>query len=87
VVGDTEPVPAAPGGVRRRRAASVSLGPSGGRGRQVDRKFTSDEQGDEPVERVFGQLPDETWVYPGNGDDTTLGKERPSIPEWRARGW
>ena len=42
---------------------------------------------DDLAERVFGQLPDETWVYPGHGDDTTLGKERPSIPEWRARGW
>ncbi|GAA1330061.1 MBL fold metallo-hydrolase [Pseudonocardia xinjiangensis] len=38
-------------------------------------------------ERVFGSLPDETWVYPGHGDDTTLGKERPSLPEWRSRGW
>jgi glyoxylase-like metal-dependent hydrolase (beta-lactamase superfamily II) len=39
------------------------------------------------VERVFDRLPDPTWVYPGHGKDTTLGKERPSIPEWRARGW
>jgi glyoxylase-like metal-dependent hydrolase (beta-lactamase superfamily II) len=38
-------------------------------------------------ERVFGTLPDETWVYPGHGDDTTVGKERPSLPEWKARGW
>jgi hypothetical protein len=37
--------------------------------------------------RVFGELPDATWVYPGHGDDTTLGKERPSLSEWRARGW
>lgn len=37
--------------------------------------------------KVFGALPDETWVYPGHGRDTTLGTERPSIPEWRARGW
>ncbi len=37
--------------------------------------------------RVFDQLPDETWVYPGHGDDTTLGAERPSLPEWRGRGW
>ena len=42
---------------------------------------------DDLEERVFGALPDETWVYPGHGDDTTLGKERPSLPEWRARGW
>jgi hypothetical protein len=38
-------------------------------------------------ERVFGPLPDETWVYPGHGDDTTLGAERPHLAEWRARGW
>jgi glyoxylase-like metal-dependent hydrolase (beta-lactamase superfamily II) len=37
--------------------------------------------------RVFGKLPDATWVYPGHGDDTTLGAERPHLPEWRARGW
>ncbi len=37
--------------------------------------------------KVFDRLPDETWVYPGHGDDTTLGAERPSLPEWRARGW
>ena len=38
-------------------------------------------------ERVFGPLPDETWVYPGHGDDTTLGRERPQLGEWRKRGW
>ena len=37
-------------------------------------------------ERLF-VLPDETWVYPGHGDDTTLGAERPSLEEWQARGW
>ena len=37
--------------------------------------------------KVFAPLPDETWVYPGHGDDTTLGAERPHLPEWRARGW
>jgi glyoxylase-like metal-dependent hydrolase (beta-lactamase superfamily II) len=36
---------------------------------------------------VFDRLPDETWVYPGHGDDTTLGEERPKLPEWRERGW
>jgi glyoxylase-like metal-dependent hydrolase (beta-lactamase superfamily II) len=40
------------------------------------------------VERkIFDRLPDDTWVYPGHGADTTLGKERPALPEWRARGW
>jgi glyoxylase-like metal-dependent hydrolase (beta-lactamase superfamily II) len=38
-------------------------------------------------ERIFDRLPDETWVYPGHGKDTTLGAERPSLPEWKARGW
>jgi glyoxylase-like metal-dependent hydrolase (beta-lactamase superfamily II) len=37
--------------------------------------------------RLFGPLPDGTWFYPGHGRDSTLGAERPSIPEWRARGW
>ncbi len=37
--------------------------------------------------RLFGALPDATWVYPGHGADTTLGTERPSLPEWRVRGW
>ncbi|MFC8127582.1 MBL fold metallo-hydrolase [Streptomyces sp. NPDC057302] len=37
--------------------------------------------------KIFGTLPDETWVYPGHGNDTTLGTERPHIAEWRRRGW
>jgi glyoxylase-like metal-dependent hydrolase (beta-lactamase superfamily II) len=32
-------------------------------------------------------LPDATNVYPGHGADTTIGTERPSVEEWRARGW
>jgi len=42
---------------------------------------------DDLEERVFGMLPDDTWVYPGHGSDTTLGTERPHLAEWRARGW
>ncbi|MER5480560.1 MBL fold metallo-hydrolase [Streptomyces sp. NPDC002734] len=37
--------------------------------------------------KLFDALPDETWVYPGHGDDTSLGAERPHLEEWRARGW
>jgi glyoxylase-like metal-dependent hydrolase (beta-lactamase superfamily II) len=37
--------------------------------------------------RVFEQLPDETWFYPGHGKDSTLGTERPHLAEWRERGW
>lgn len=42
---------------------------------------------DDVEHRLFDVLPDETWVYPGHGGDTTLGAERPSLAEWRARGW
>jgi len=31
--------------------------------------------------------PDDTIILPGHGLDTTLGAERPSVEEWRARGW
>ena len=37
--------------------------------------------------KLFDRLPDETWVYPGHGHDTTLGAERPHLEEWRERGW
>ncbi|WP_052851727.1 MBL fold metallo-hydrolase [Streptomyces avicenniae] len=37
--------------------------------------------------KLFDALPDETWVYPGHGADTTLGTERPHLTEWRERGW
>ena len=37
--------------------------------------------------KLFDRLPDETWFYPGHGKDSTLGAERPALPEWRARGW
>jgi glyoxylase-like metal-dependent hydrolase (beta-lactamase superfamily II) len=42
---------------------------------------------DDLESRVFGELPNDTWVYPGHGDDTTLGTERPNLGEWRERGW
>jgi glyoxylase-like metal-dependent hydrolase (beta-lactamase superfamily II) len=42
---------------------------------------------DDLEERIFGRLDDDTWFYPGHGKDSTLGAERPNIPEWRARGW
>jgi glyoxylase-like metal-dependent hydrolase (beta-lactamase superfamily II) len=37
--------------------------------------------------RVFDYLPDDTWFYPGHGDDSTLGDQRPHLAEWRSRGW
>ncbi|WP_370499594.1 MBL fold metallo-hydrolase [Mycolicibacterium sp. jd] len=37
--------------------------------------------------RVFDVFGDDTVVYPGHGDDTTLGTERPHLGEWHERGW
>lgn len=42
---------------------------------------------DDLQQRVFGELDDDTWFYPGHGDDSTLGAERPHLAEWRERGW
>ena len=42
---------------------------------------------DDVEHKLFGRLPDDTWFYPGHGKDSTLGVERASIPQWRARGW
>ncbi|BDH10884.1 MBL fold metallo-hydrolase [Streptomyces hygroscopicus] len=42
---------------------------------------------DDVERKLFGELPDETWVYPGHGSDTTLGAERPHLAQWHERGW
>ena len=42
---------------------------------------------DDVENKLFGRYPDSTVVYPGHGKDTTLGTERPSLDEWRERGW
>lgn len=39
------------------------------------------------LETKIFTLPDDTIVMPGHGLDTTLGIERPALPEWRARRW
>ena len=31
---------------------------------------------DDVEAKVFGRLPDDTWFYPGHGNDSTLGAER-----------
>ena len=58
----------------------------GGPGRTTNPKDFGSLMGDLEA-KIFGVLPDQTWFYPGHGKDSTLGTERPSIPEWRARGW
>jgi glyoxylase-like metal-dependent hydrolase (beta-lactamase superfamily II) len=63
-----------------------SLFPGGvGNTEKDEERFTS--LIDDVETKLFGRFPDSTWVYPGHGSDTTLGAERPSLPEWRARGW
>ncbi len=58
----------------------------GGIGRtQSSVDFTSLYEG--VVGKLFDVLPDETWVYPGHGNDTTLGAERPQLGEWWERKW
>jgi glyoxylase-like metal-dependent hydrolase (beta-lactamase superfamily II) len=42
---------------------------------------------DDVTTRVFDVYPDSTVIYPGHGDDTVLGAERPNLGEWRERGW
>jgi len=42
---------------------------------------------DDVEAKLFATLPDDTWFYPGHGDDSTLGAERPHLSEWRTRGW
>jgi glyoxylase-like metal-dependent hydrolase (beta-lactamase superfamily II) len=37
--------------------------------------------------KLFDRYGDDTIIYPGHGDDTVLGAERPQLPEWRQRGW
>jgi glyoxylase-like metal-dependent hydrolase (beta-lactamase superfamily II) len=36
---------------------------------------------------VFDVYDDSTVIYPGHGDDTVLGAQRPHLGEWRERGW
>jgi glyoxylase-like metal-dependent hydrolase (beta-lactamase superfamily II) len=57
----------------------------GGVGKTTDETFQ--QLFDDVTTRVFDVLPDETWFYPGHGNDSTLGAERPHLSEWQARGW
>jgi len=42
---------------------------------------------DDVETKIFNIYDDDTVVHPGHGDDTTVGRERPHLAEWRARGW
>lgn len=58
----------------------------GGVGRTTDPEAFSSLLGG-VRERLFDRMPDETWIYPGHGNDTTLGAERSSLADWVERGW
>lgn len=38
-------------------------------------------------EKLFNSFDDSTVILPGHGKATTLGAERPFLPQWQARGW
>ncbi len=63
-----------------------SLFPGGVGNTQQDPRRFAQLLGD-VEQRLFGVLPDDAWVYPGHGRDTTIGAERPHLDEWRDRGW
>jgi len=63
-----------------------SLFPGGvGNTEQDPQRFTS--LLDDVEQRLFGRYGDAAVVLPGHGDPTTLGAERPALPQWRERGW
>jgi len=39
------------------------------------------------IEHRIMPLPDSTVVFPGHGEGTTIGAERPDLERWRKRGW
>lgn len=39
------------------------------------------------IESKLFTMPDSTAVYPGHGRDTTIGRERPQLPDWKERRW
>ena len=41
---------------------------------------------DDVEQRIFGVF-DDAVFHPGHGKGSRLGAERPSLPEWRSRGW
>jgi glyoxylase-like metal-dependent hydrolase (beta-lactamase superfamily II) len=39
------------------------------------------------LEKLYAQFGDETIFWPGHGDSSTIGTERPHLAEWIERGW
>ncbi|MFG2037133.1 MBL fold metallo-hydrolase [Dactylosporangium sp. NPDC048998] len=59
----------------------------GGVGNTRGNKADFDSLFHDVTTKLFDRLPDEVTFYPGHGKNSTLGAERPSLPQWRERGW
>ncbi|WP_280455771.1 MBL fold metallo-hydrolase [Nocardia brasiliensis] len=58
----------------------------GGVGRTTD-PAAFDSLYQDVTTKIFARYPDDTVVYPGHGDDTTLRAEGPQNGEWPEPGW
>lgn len=58
----------------------------GGPGKTTDAQAFSSLMNDLET-RIFAVYDDDALVLPGHGDNTVLGRERPQLADWRARGW
>ena len=79
IITDTDPRSCCP-------LISDSLFP-GGVGNTFGDKAAFEQLHREVTTKIFDRFPDETWFYPGHGNDSTLGAQRPHLDEWRERGW
>ena len=73
----------------RHRDVAVHAPPefSGGVGNTRGDKADFESLINDVTTKLFDRYPDDTVLHPGHGKDSTLGAERPSLPQWRARGW
>lgn len=49
-------------------------------------KYSSFDMAIMSARKIF-EAPDDTLLLPGHGMPTTVGAEKPSLPQWAARGW
>jgi glyoxylase-like metal-dependent hydrolase (beta-lactamase superfamily II) len=59
----------------------------GGVGNTHGNKADFDSLYHDVTTKLFDRLDDGVTFYPGHGKNSTIGTERPSLPEWRTRGW
>ena len=39
------------------------------------------------LEKLYAKFDDDTIFWPGHGDSSTIGSERPHLAQWIERGW